>query len=167
MSRTLRIIRALTRFRRKEDGAILVEFALIMPLLLALFAVTIEGTRLFVSYQAAISGVRDATRYLARVAPLNICAVGGSVGGYTSALSNIVENKISGGSVMPDGITVTSVTPSLSCSALALRNSPASMVTVSATIQITLPFSGVLGFFGSGYSTFTTTISDQNRVYGT
>ena len=37
----------LRRLRRDEDGSALVEFGLILPMILIVFAVTIEGSRLF------------------------------------------------------------------------------------------------------------------------
>ena len=58
-----------SRFAEREDGAALVEFALLLPIFLLLFAMAVEGSRTFWSYQTAIAGVRDAARYVARAAP--------------------------------------------------------------------------------------------------
>ncbi|CAN0605625.1 unnamed protein product, partial [Ectocarpus sp. 12 AP-2014] len=63
----------LTKFRREESGVALVEFAIFLPLFLLAFFVVVEFSRIFFSYQGAISGVRDATRYLARVADADVC----------------------------------------------------------------------------------------------
>lgn len=62
------------RFLRDEDGVALVEFAVVLPMMLLVLAIIFEGTRLLLSYQAAISGVRDATRFLSRVVPATVCA---------------------------------------------------------------------------------------------
>ena len=84
-----------------------------MPMLLLLFAVIIDGGRMMWSYQTAVAGVRDATRYLARVAPVDICTTGGSVAGYTATLTGIVQNSIYGNQLFPNGIAVNSVMPSI------------------------------------------------------
>jgi Flp pilus assembly protein TadG len=56
-----------------EDGVALVEFAIFLPLFLLSFFVIVEFSRTFFSYQGAIAGVRDATRYLARVSDGSVC----------------------------------------------------------------------------------------------
>lgn len=155
------------RFAFAESGAALIEFAIMMPMMLLLFAVTIEGGRLMWSYQSVNAGVRDATRYLARVAPGDICSSGGSVSGYTSDLETIVRNTAGGSTIFPSGITVNSVTPSLTCVAGTFRVSPAPVVQVTASLTITFPFAGLFAFAGQSQGTLTKTISDQTRVYGT
>ena len=96
--------------------------------------------RLFWSYQAAIAGVRDATRYLARIAPADICTSGGSVSGYAGQLETIVETTISGAALFPAGVTVTSLTPTLTCvTSLGLRQASVPVVTVSANLSIAMP----------------------------
>lgn len=161
------LTRALRHFARKDDGAALVEFTLLLPITLLLFAVIIEGGRLMWSYQATAAGVRDAARYLARVAPSTICANGGSVAGYSAQLKSIVEDRASGTSLFPTGITVTSVTPSLSCIAGTLRVSPAPVAQVRANLTVTFPFASLFTFGGQSLATINTSITDQARVYGT
>ena len=82
----------LKRFRRDEEGVALVEFGIFLPLFLLSFFVIVEFSRVFFSYQGAVVGVRDAARYLARVAPSGICsgAADGSGGVlvYTNANGN-------------------------------------------------------------------------------
>ena len=62
----------------------MVEFAILLPILLLVFAVIVEGGRLMWSYQTVVAGVRDATRYVARAAPANICSTGGSLADIAS-----------------------------------------------------------------------------------
>lgn len=157
----------LAKWAHDEDGAALVEFTMMLPIMILLFAVIIEGGRMFWSYQAAVSGVRDAARYLARVAPGDICSSGGSVAGYTSDLETIVRNGASGYGIFPAGLTVTAVTPSLSCTAGSYRVSPAPVVEVTASLTITFPFADVFAFNGTARPTITTVISDQSKVFGT
>lgn len=154
-------------FTAETSGAALVEFAIMLPMMLLLFAVIIEGGRLMWSYQSVNAGVRDATRYLARIAPGDICDSGGSVVGYTSELEAIVRETSDGSAIFPSGITVNSVTPALNCIAGTYRVSPAPVVQVTASVTITFPFSGVFTLSGQTLGTLTKTVSDQSRVYGT
>ena len=110
--------------------------------------------------------MRDAARYLARAAPSNICASGGSVTGYTAALETIVRRSIDGDALFPVGITVNSVTPSLTCVAGGFRISPAPVAQVSASLTVTFPLGGLFSLFDETLGTVTTTITDQSRVYG-
>ncbi|MFZ0099937.1 MAG: TadE family protein [Gemmobacter sp.] len=156
----------LRRFWHAECGAILVEFALVLPMMLLVFAVIVEGSRMMWSYQAAISGVRDATRYLARILPSDICASGGSAGSYADTITAIVDRSISGGSVVPGGITVQTVTPSFTCHEGSYRGGNVAVAEVSAQVEMTFPMVRILQLFGAGSERFTTTITDRSRVYG-
>lgn len=155
------------RFLRAEGGAALVEFVLVVPMMLLVFAVIIEGSRLMMAYQAAIDGVRDATRFLARVVPGNICATGGSVASYAAQLQTIVSQSTSGGSVFPPAVTVNSVTPTLTCVSGSYRIANTPIATVTANITITHPFANYFTLFGAAQSPVTTTISDSTKVFGT
>lgn len=158
----------LTRFWRNQDGSALVEFAISLPLILILAFLSIESMRMFWSYQAAIAGVRDATRYLARVAPADLCTAGGSVAGYATELQAIVETTITGAALFPAGVNVTSVIPSYNCiTSLGLRQASVPVATVSANISITMPFSQILRVVNAApNAVLNTTVSDQARVYG-
>ena len=156
-------------FARAEEGAALVEFAMVLPMMLLVFAVIIEGSRMMYAYQSAIGGVRDATRYLARVVPGNVCAAGGSVTGHAPKLMSIVSQSTTGGAIYPGGVTVTSVTPSLACVGRSgtCRVSPAPVATVTAVVDIAFPFQGIFGLFGGTPAGITTTVIDRAKVFGT
>ena len=154
------------RFLRDSDGAALVEFAILLPMLLVVFTVIIEGGRLMWSYQSAAAGVRDAARYLARATPSNICASGGSVTGFTDEMEAIVRNSIGGNALFPVGITVNSVTPSLNCVTGSYRISPAPVAQVTASLTVTFPLGGLFSLVSETLGTVTTTITDQSRVFG-
>ena len=160
--------RGFGHFWRREDGAALVEFAISLPLILILAMLTVESMRLFWSYQAAIAGVRDATRYLARVAPADLCTSGGSLSGYATQLEAIVETTITGAALFPAGVSVTSLTPSHTCNtSLGLRQASVPVATVSANVSITMPFSQILRVLGGTPATvINTSVRDQARVYG-
>ena len=156
------------QFWRREEGAVLVEFAIPRPLILILALLSVESMRLFWSYQAVIAGVRDATRYLARVAPADLCTSGGNVTGYATQLKGIVESTINGTALFPAGVTVTSLTSAHTCiTSLGLRQASVPVATVSANVSITMPFSQILRIVGGApAATLTTTVRDQARVYG-
>lgn len=162
----LRSCRAVSRFRRSEDGSALAEFALVVPLCLVLFAVTIEGARTFWAYQTVISGVRDAARFVGRAAPSNICSTGGSLAGYDSTLQDIVENTREGNTLFPASISVNSVTSSLTCITDDFRLDQTPVVTVVASLTIQYPFSGLLELVNVTQSNVTTFVSDSSRVFG-
>ncbi len=63
--------------RRACGGAAAVEFVLVLPLLLAVFALVFDGGRMLADYHAVSKSVRDAARFLARTeAGSGTCAPG-------------------------------------------------------------------------------------------
>lgn len=158
----------LRRFLRGEHGAILVEFAMVLPMMLIVFAVIIEGARLLWSYQCAVNGVREASRYLSRIAPANICVTGGTLDADQAALTAIVQNGLDGATtpLFPSDVTVDSVTPSYSCDTGTYRNSPVAIGSVQAAITITYPFAAIFNLAGGAPASITTTITNQSRIYG-
>ncbi|MBS8225599.1 TadE/TadG family type IV pilus assembly protein [Vannielia litorea] len=162
------IIRRAGRFTRDTRGAALVEFAISLPLMLLIFAVTIEGGRLFWAYQTTASGVRDAARYLARIAPEDACATPGDFSGYTARMEQIVRETSSGNSLFPSSITVTAVAPELLCQTVSYSASPIAVAQVTATLEVTFPFGGIFGLMDGlqDLDTITTTLRDQSRVFG-
>ncbi|MFD0979746.1 TadE/TadG family type IV pilus assembly protein [Tropicimonas aquimaris] len=168
MKRLTRPIPANARsFARSESGAQLVEFAILLPILLLIFAVIIEGGRLMWSYQATGAGVRDATRYLARVVPSDVCSSGGSVAAWKTKVEGIVRDSSTGDAIFPSGITINSVTPSLTCFTGDYRVSQVGVAQVTANLTVTFPFAGLFELAGGSRTTFTTDVSDQSRIFGT
>ncbi|MDH5798200.1 MAG: pilus assembly protein [Paracoccaceae bacterium] len=155
---------ALKRFWRSEDGVALVEFGLLLPVMLLVFAVIMEGSRAFWSYHMAVTGVRDATRFLSRTAPANAC-VTGAPSSITSQLDDIVKRAASN-SVFPGYVTVGTVSASFVCGTGTYRVSPVSVGTVTANVTIEYPFSGIFQFFGKSLTTTQASIQDSARIYG-
>jgi hypothetical protein len=118
------------------------------------------------SYESAINGVRDATRYLARTAPADVCSSGASVAGYSSYLQTLVRQGVSGNSVFPSNVTVGTVTPSYRCVAGTYRGGSVPVAQVSANITVSFPFSGIFTLVGGSLPTLTTVVTDQARVFG-
>ncbi len=157
---------SLRRFARDPSGAQLVEFALVLPLMLLIFAVIIEGGRMMWSYQTVVSGVRDASRFLARVTDRNICDTPTAVTIFDATLAAFVRTSNDGSAIFPSGVTVTEVTSTLECFTGAYRSGEAPVVTVEADVQITFPFAGLFTLVGGSRPTLETSVSDQSRVYG-
>ncbi|WP_171211256.1 TadE/TadG family type IV pilus assembly protein [Ruegeria sp. HKCCA5426] len=160
-----RLFAHITRLKRCESGAPMVEFAIILPVLLLFIAVIIEGGRITWIHQATAGGVRDASRMIARIAPLDLCNAG-TVGTYDSLATTIVTNQLGGSSIMPGGTTVVDVTPTCIPRVGTYRVNPASIVEVTAEVEIDFIFGGIFGWFGNSLTSITTVISDQSRVYG-
>ncbi len=156
----------LARFWRDRRGTALVEFAISLPLVLVIFATIVESARTLFAYQAAIAGVRDASRYLARAAPLDICSTGGTLTGFSGKVSDIVILGLDGNSVFPGLVTVDSVVPGHDCTPGAFRVSPVPVATVTATVSIALPFAGLFTLAGVAVPGITTTITDTSRIFG-
>jgi Flp pilus assembly protein TadG len=154
-------------FCRDEDGAALVEFGLLLPSLILMLGMCVEGGRTFWSYQTTVTGVRDATRYLSRVLEADICTSGGSSESWDETLTEIVRNAYSGESLFPSAVTVTSVTSALSCRSGDYRGGPAAVAKVTANLRIEYPFSGLVEIMGGTLDTVTTQVSDTARVLGT
>jgi hypothetical protein len=162
----------LHRFRRSQDGTALVEFALSLPLILVVSYGTIDSMRLFWSYQAAVAGVRDAARYVARVAPDNICtssaSLAGELAGRGVVPATIIDSTIGGGALYTGGVTIGNVNATITCvSALGLRQSVVPVARITADLSIAMPFTGILTLVGgAGFGTLTTTIVEDARVFG-
>ncbi|MGK7651975.1 TadE/TadG family type IV pilus assembly protein [Roseovarius sp. B08] len=154
------------RFTADEDGAILVEFGIVLPIMLLFLALTVEAGRMMWSYQSVIAGVRDAGRYMARVTPADICDSGGSVSALAPKLKDIVEKDIGGTVIFPSKVKVNSVTASYSCVTGTYRVSPAPVGRVSANVTIHFPLGGILDLFGNAISTVTTDVADSSRIFG-
>ena len=167
MMHRFQISRRFRTFLDDQRGNQLVEFAILLPILLLLFAIIVEGGRLMWAYQATGAGVRDATRYLARVVPSDICDTGGSVAGWKDKVAGIVRNRQTGGTIFPTGIAVDTVTPRLFCVTGGYRNPTVPVARVTAELTVTFPMQSIFEFLGTTRPTIETVISDQSRVFGT
>lgn len=154
------------RFARAERGAALVELAVSLPLMLLLFAVIVEGGRLMWSYQATAAGVRDAARYLGRIAASDACSAGADFSAFDDRLFDIVTQTSTQNAVFPQMITITGVDSTLVCVDGDLRIDPAPVAEVTATLRIEFPFTGLFTYAGHELLTITTTVTDQSRVFG-
>lgn len=160
------IRKGLRRFGREQSGAALVEFAILLPIMLATFALIAEGGRMFWSFQNAISGVRDTARYVGRIAPSDLCSASpsASINDFQSAVSGTLS------SLSTTDITVGLDTLSLECVGTAgeYRVSPTPVAVLTASLTITdLPFAPLFQLVGGSTMTqIQTTVTDRSRVFG-
>ncbi|MEO9825649.1 MAG: TadE/TadG family type IV pilus assembly protein [Paracoccaceae bacterium] len=177
-----RLRQHIDKFRREESGVALVEFALFLPLFVLAFFVIVEFSRIFFSYQGAIVGVRDAARYLARVAEADVCVTSPAtpnngtvvVPGGNSIAEDIVlramRNEEEGSTpVLPDNVSLTSVAVLVRCVVEPgdYRQLNIPIVSVTAQINITLPLGNILELNGQPLlAPITPTIRDESRVFG-
>jgi hypothetical protein len=168
----------LHRFRRAEDGTALVEFAISLPLILVVSFGTIDSMRLFWTYQATVAGVRDAARYVARVAPADICDVGGDIDAaladpdfrlvdrddnqitnlveFTDFLQAIIRESMKRDpsdddvALLTQGADVSNVVVAISCESppVPLRQAQAPVARVSADMSIAMPGTEVFRLVG-------------------
>ena len=129
----------LLRLARNDDGVAIVEFAIALPMMLLVFAVIIEGSRLMIAYQSTIAGVRDATRYLSSVLPRRVRRAFDLVGwdprgtGRSEGAVDCIDDDehdrfFAGYDVTPDDAAVTVMTT------VSLSATPLSSVTVSVAV---------------------------------
>ena len=184
----MRVSKHINRFRSREEGAALVEFALIVPIMLLAFFVIVEFARLFFSYQAAVQGVRDATRYMARTVDEAICE--GEPSGFTSSF--VTEDRDDGTSdplgryyrivernmqteiaeVLPANVELRLVRSRYKCiagdTATTFRTPIVPMAEVEAQFIITFPLVGILQVNGLPLiDPIDHVVNDQTRIYGT
>jgi hypothetical protein len=160
-------------FGKEHSGAAMVEFAISLPMLLLITAVVIEGSRITWTHQAVASGVRDASRYLSRISPPNLCDNATDVDNYPTEYgaqaAEIVSARMSApnAQVLPGGVDVISVIPSVDCVDVDYQVDDVAVVQVRARLQITFPFAGAFDFFGEPLAPWVTEISDESRIFGT
>ena len=184
--------RKVKSFLRDENGVALVEFALFLPLFVLAFFVIVEFSRTFFSYQGALAGVRDATRYLARVAPAGLCqgAVGeddgnggttnpgdflvidGTTGAATAAATTIIRRNMDNetGIDLPDQVLLTNVVTTYECVITTpgqYRQDNVPLVRVAATFDVLFPLAGILELNGlEERLKITRTVIDTSRGFG-
>ncbi|SDZ50902.1 TadE-like protein [Jannaschia faecimaris] len=165
----------LKQFLKSEDGVAVVEFVISLPLMILIFAIIVEFGRLFIGYQAVLSGVQDASRYLGRIAPVDICPTDGSVTGgtftggiftdYETDLKTRIETDRSDNSVLPSQFAVTGVDATYACVPGDFRTSPAPVATVAAQISVQFPLGFLFGIFGNELDPFSATVSGSSRIF--
>jgi Flp pilus assembly protein TadG len=152
------------RLSGDERGGAIAEFLLgLIPLVIA-FALIFEFGRAFWSHQAAIKGVRDATRYLTRVEdPTDATA-------QAIAQNLMLTGQQTGGTARwSSGGKPAMVVQVDSIPNPGIFRGPANiqLVNVAANVELALPLGDVFALFGGpGLGTVTYSVGDRGRHYG-
>ena len=134
---------------RDAEGSVLIEATILMPFLVTLMFGLFEFSWYFHKQQLVEAGVRDAARYLARVAPdgTNPCTLTTPIDFAATARNIAVTGVASGGTARVPGWTTGSV--NLSCTTFnnsgATYDGGATIYLVTATTNFADP---TLGYFG-------------------
>ena len=156
----------LNRLLTDDRGGAIAEFMLgLVPLVIAL-ALIFEFGRAFWSHQAAIKGVRDATRFLTRVEDPN-----------DPAAQAVAQSLLLTSQQAPGGVERWSSgsAPPMEVSIIAVPNAggtfrgPATiqLVNVAANVELELPLGSVFALFGgSSLGVVTYSVGDTGRHYG-
>jgi hypothetical protein len=156
----------LHRLPADDRGGALAEFLLgLVPLVIA-FALIFEFGRAFWSHQAAIKGVRDATRFLTRVenpSDPTAQAVAQRLLLTSQQAPGGVE-RWSSGSALPMEVSITAVP---NAGGTFRGPDPIRIVNVAANVELQLPMGGVFALFGGApIGTVTYSVGDTGRHYG-
>ena len=108
----------LRRFAACERGTQLVELAIVLPIMLLLFATTAEFGRFFYTYSTLTKATRSAARYLTVATPgttdeqaANLVVYGNTAGSGEPLIEGLTTDKVEitrggGSAAMPELITV-------------------------------------------------------------
>lgn len=172
--RVSKIVSSISKFGRNSSGTTAVEFAILLPVMMLTFGTIVEASRIYWNYQGAVSGVRDAARYLARITDNDVCGGAASVnntltGGADTARMIIGRNlDLDGNGLFPAAVTL-STSPSVSATYDCVVVAGVGVVPVAvvdATVQIQMPLAPLFAFFGAANGQVVSTITDQSRVFG-
>lgn len=120
--RRSRRLQWLNRFRRDEQGVQLLEIAIVIPILLVMFAAVAEFGRYFYEYTTLAKGSRIGVRYLAsksvtsstnyQVIAKNLVVYGNTAGTGSPILDGLTTDNVTvtyagGTSGLPETVTVT------------------------------------------------------------
>ena len=152
------------RLGRDEDGAALVEMALITPFMLVLSAGVFEFSNVLHTRLLIEAGVEDAARYIARCSDTwaNCSAYGKNLA---------VNASVTGGTARVSGWTTSQVTvssssfPAMDASGNELYLSSAGAVTV-VQVSASYPYVGTGLWTILGFGNLSITASHQERVIG-
>jgi Flp pilus assembly protein TadG len=154
--------RTIQRFLGDERGAAILEATVVIPTILAFGLGALEFGNVFYNYHLIQTGVRDATRYLARVD--DGCTTGSASQGYAKTIAVYGHTDKSLGKKRVSWWDTDKVTiPTCAVSGVTgLRT--ASVKTVSVVANPTYADLGFLGYFNIGQMTIT--ISHSERFIG-
>lgn len=106
----------LPSFHLDQRGSAAAEMALVLPMLLALVFMTLEGANYIWNEHKVVMGVRDAARYAGRLDFSNYTCPSTIAGGVVTPIKNMARTgQVTGGNARISGWVDSDVTVSLSC----------------------------------------------------
>ncbi|TIP05977.1 MAG: pilus assembly protein [Mesorhizobium sp.] len=154
------------RFKGEDDGAILVEMALLTPFMLLLSAGVFEFSNILNTRMLLDAGVRDAARYMARCSSdwdtckglAQTLAANGAIDGTSARVSGWLPSQVE--------ITKSFSTPAIDpATGTELYLSGTSNVDV-VQVKTSYPYAGVGLWSYLGFGQLTLTVFHQERVLG-
>ena len=110
------MMRRLFRLGSNTSGAAAAEMALLTPLVLVLMFSTFEGAWYLICEHRVIKGVRDASRYAARLDRSQYTCPGNAFTGDQATIQNLARTgKLTGGNAQVPGWVNGDVTVTVSC----------------------------------------------------
>jgi Flp pilus assembly protein TadG len=154
------------RFKRDDDGAVLVEMTLLTPFLLLLSAGVFEFSNILNTRMLLDAGVRDAARYMARCSSdWDTCS------GLAKNLA--VNGTVNGGSARVTGWTVGEVSIGKSRSFQAIDQATGTELYLSATATVDVvkvstlyPYQDLGLWFYLGFPQLQLSVFHEERVLG-
>jgi len=152
-------------FLADVEGSMTVEFVVTVPMLILALTFTFEFARALWAYDVMTRDVRGAMRYYARLT--------GSVSSpctIPTAVQNVVTTGVTSGGTNHFPWNVG--TPGFSCGVTNFNsgfNQAASVVTMTATVPVSIYFMTVINSFAQGSAvaaSYTLSVSDQIRMAG-
>jgi len=167
----------ISRFRDENSGAAMVEFAIALPLLCLIVAIVVEGSRITWIHQVAASGVRDASRYIARTEqpPANCNLASQQAFDSDTKIADKADAIVTSSvdltnTILPNGVRDVEVKHSLQCTSVdftgVVGSTAVPVVEVAVTLTIDFPLSGFFDILFDPIGPLTTVITDETRVYG-
>ncbi|WP_158266808.1 TadE/TadG family type IV pilus assembly protein [Alsobacter soli] len=148
---------------RDERGAVAVEAALVLPLVIAFAFAIFEFGRIFYDYELAQTGVRDAARFLARMPDPHAAEAQAKALAVTGSPTGSGPARVAGWTVGQVSVTyeTTPNPPDPSTGLRAFRGAdPLTVVRVST--RIPHPGFGLLGVLGLGPVTLATNHAERS-----
>lgn len=148
--------RSFRNFARDGRGLVTIEFVIVLPIIFAALFLVYEFGRTFLAYEIMSDNVRDALRYLARAESVDFSATNS---GYVQYAKNLAQTgNASATANCPDSYPASSSTnchyPWTSSSTITVTtsafsstnyNTDGKVITMTATVPITLSFLGFIG----------------------
>lgn len=170
--------KSLKKFGKDTSGVALVEFAIFLPIFVLSLAVIVESARIFFSYQGAVVGVRDATRYLARTLPGDICSLWGTSGfvaledgAINASIVAIIDEAMDNeDDLLPANVSRGTVSATWVCEDPPIgqeyRQTQVPIARIAAQFTIQLPLGDVFELNGFTVPPITHVVIDESRIFG-